>query len=213
MKLLVKVLVGVLALSGLAYLFIRTASNTRSEPYQVQRQHLTGWTLALESSGGPSSPLLVLRPPPDLGGDLFRQVFARMMESMKGSGAADVPIVLRQEYELALASKYTPADLFDAARLAGLESTAFAPRCVAVRRISEPGLTRQVYFVLFDAPAFGQFREELRRGLGASASSVMFDPAGLSPVLIVGASDASFDRWLPLRADAAADCIAPLSVN
>ena len=213
MKLLVKLVIGVLVLTGLAYLFVRTASDTRSEPYQVQRQQLSGWTLALEESGGPSSPLLVLRPPQDLGGDLFRQVFTRMMESMKGSGVADVPIVLRQEYELALAAKYTPAELFDAARAAGLESAAFAPRCVAVRRISEPGLTRQVYFVLFDAPAFGQFREELRRALGGSASSVMFDPAGLSPVLIVGASDASLDRWLPLRADAAADCIAPITVN
>jgi hypothetical protein len=213
MKLILKLAIGVAVAGGLAYLFVRTASDTRSEPYQVQQHQLRGWTLSLETSGGASSPLLVLRPPQELGGDLFRQVFSRMMESMKGSAAADVPIVLRQEYEMSLASVYTPAELFDAARLAGLESAVFAPRCVAVRRISEPGLTRQLYFVLFDAPAFVQFREELRRGLGNSPSSVMFDPAGLSPVLIVGASDAAFDRWLPLRASADADCVASISVN
>jgi hypothetical protein len=68
--------------------------------------------------------------------------------------------------------------------------------------------------MVFDAPAVGQFRqqvsEELRRA-GGDAS--LFDPAALSPVLIVAAIDEDFSRWMPLRADPDADCLAPIEVQ
>ena len=39
------------------------------------------------------------------------------------------------------------------------------------------------------------------------------DPTeALSPILFVGSSDANFGRWLPLRANPEADCVAPIEV-
>jgi hypothetical protein len=104
--------------------------------------------------------------------------------------------------------------LLSAAREAGLEDAAFAPRCLVVRRLSEPRAPRAVYFILFDAPQFGVFRQQvaqLVRSAGGDAS--LFDPAALSPVLIVAALDDGFDRWLPLRVESDAECLAPIEVQ
>ncbi len=83
---------------------------------------------------------------------------------------------------------------------------------MAHRRISEPGITRQVYFVRFDWPAFGAFRQQVAQQMRAAGGSGL-DPAALSPVLIVAASDAQFGRWLPLRAETADDCLAPIAIK
>ena len=88
------------------------------------------------------------------------------------------------------------------------------PRCLAYRRVSEPGVTRQLYFVLFDAAAFERFREQIAALPASSAvPASAFDPAALSPVLIIGASDSAFNRWLPLRADPKTDCLAPITIG
>jgi hypothetical protein len=210
MKLLVKLVIGIALAAGFFYMFLRTAHDVRSEPYTVSAAHLQTWTWATESGARGTSPVLVLRPPQDLGGGLFGQIFQRMMESMKGSTGAGVPIVLRDEYEFALAGRYTPEALLDAARAAGLDQGPFTPVCVATRRVSQPGLTRQLYFVLFDAPAIVAFRQRIAEGLEAMPG--VFEPAALSPVLLIGASDADFDTWLPLRATSD-DCVAPVTVN
>ena len=47
----------------------------------------------------------------------------------------------------------------------------------------------------------------------SAASRSEFDPAALCPVLLVAASDPAFGRWLPLRADPATDCVAPIVVE
>ena len=69
------------------------------------------------------------------------------------------------------------------------------------RRISEPGGTRQVFFILFDAPAISQFRKQI--GL---------DPAALSPVLFVAGVGTDFNAWLPQQVNAESDCLAPVEV-
>ena len=213
MKLIVKLVVALVVVGAFGWMFLRTARDARAEPYVVSAQHLRPWTLAIESGVSSRSPLLVVRPPQELGSGLFSQVFARMMESMKGTTGAGVPVVLREEYELSLAGRYTPEQLLDAARAAGLESADFTPECVAVRRVSAPGLTRQVYFVIFRSPEFASFREQLARDPQGAPASGAFDPSALSPVLIVGATDSEFDTWLPIRAVLAEDCKAPISVN
>ena len=210
----VKLAVGLVAIGGLAYLFLRSVSDTRSEPYLVPAAHLAGWTLAIEESASqPTSPVLVLQPPREFAGEWFRQVFARAMESMKGSSSAAVPIVLQGEFELALAASSTPATLLSAAREAGLETATFTPRCLAVRRISEPGGTRQVYFVIFEAPAFERFRERIAIESQAADAPNPINPAALSPVMIIGATDANLNRWLPIAARPDTDCVAPIVVN
>jgi hypothetical protein len=83
---------------------------------------------------------------------------------------------------------------------------------MAQRRISGPGITRQVYFVRLDWPAFNAFRQQVAQQMRAGGGSG-FDPAALSPILIVAASDAAFSRWLPLRAEAEDDCLAPMAVK
>lgn len=122
-----------------------------------------------------------------------------------------IPLVLKGEFDRAFAGGVTPNALIAAARSAGLESGSVAPRCLAYRRVSEPGATRQLYFVLLNAPAFERFRQQiasLRDGHAVPTDT--FDPAALSPVLFIGASDSAFNRWLPLRADPNTDCLAPI---
>ena len=213
MKLLVKVIVVLALLGGFLYMFLHTAQDVRSEPYTTRRQYLQPWTLSIEPATRSTSPRLVVRPPQEFASGLFGQVFQRMMESMKGSVGSGMPLVLRDEYELALAGRYTPQALLEAARAAGVESSAMTPVCVAVRRISEPGLTRQMYFVIFDAPAVVAFRQQLAKDLEAAPGFTVFDPAALSPVMIIGASDAEFDLWLPIQAIVDTDCVAPITVN
>jgi hypothetical protein len=206
-SLLVKMAIALAAIAVLGYLFINSLETTRSEPYTVARAHLGTWTLVLEDAARPNAPLLSARTAPDLVANLFRQLFQRAMESMSAPVISSIPIVLRGEFDRGLAARMTPADLLAAARAAGLESASHEPRCLAHRRISEPGMTRQTYFAIVESPSIAGFRQQLaRRGEGA------FDAAALTPVMFVGASDGAFDRWLPIRAEAA-DCIAPIQIG
>jgi hypothetical protein len=195
----VKIAVAAAVLAVFGFLFIRSLRDTRATAYTVDRAHLQGWTLALEPAARPNEPLLVLRPGPDLAPDLFQQIFSRAMESLTSHGQPSVPIVLRGEFDRVVADQFTLEALLEAARAAGIETAALTPRCMVHRRVSEPGRTRQVFFVLFDAPSVTQFRQQL--GL---------DPAALSPVLFVAGAETDFNDWLPQRVDADADCLAPV---
>jgi hypothetical protein len=212
-KILIKIAVVLAIVGGFFYLFIRSARSVLSEPYIVGQQHLEGWTLTLETPATPTSPILVARPSQALAGGLYTQIFSRMMESMSGSTGGGVPVILRGEYERAVADLYTPQALLEAARTAGLESAGYTPACVSVQRVSEPGGTRQVHFVIFDAPAFVNFRTQIARELQASPTGGTFDAASLSPVLIVAATDPNFDRWLPISANVDRDCLAPIAIR
>ena len=195
----VKLAVGVVLVAAFGFLFVRSLQDTRAAAYTIDRDHLQGWTLALESATRPNDPVLGLRPGPDLAPDLFQQIFSRAMESLTSHGQPSMPIVLRGEFDRVVADQLTPDQLLEAGRAAGLETAALTPRCMVHRRISEPGRTRQVFFVLFDAPSITQFRQQL--GL---------DPAALPPVLFVAGDGPDFNSWLPQRVDTEADCLAPV---
>lgn len=205
-NLLLKLLIAVVVLAGLGYLFIRSLETTRSEPYTVERAHLGTWTLVLEQGDGVNAPLLSVRTGIELVANLFRQLFHRAMESMNTPTSSSIPIVLRGEYDRGLAPRVTPDDLLAAAREAGLESAAHEPRCLAHRRISEPRNIRQTYFAIVDSPSIVAFRETL-----AWDGQGQFDPAALTPIMFVGASDSTFHQWLPIRADDS-ECVAPIEV-
>lgn len=210
-KLLGKFVVALVVLTGLGFFFVRSVRESRSAPYTVKLVHLRNWTVAIEPASSPNAPMLTLRPPEDLSSDLFRQLFARAMESLAAPSPAAMPVVLQGEFNRVFAGHLTPDALVAAARDAGLESGPVEARCLAYRRVSEPGSTRQLYFVLFDMPAFARFREQvggrLKREGGARAD---FDPAALSPVLFIAASGPASSAWLPLRVDPEADCVAPI---
>ena len=209
----IKAVIALAALAGLAVLFVRSADSSRSEPFTVPRDRLSGWRLELEPDAA-SGVLLTLRSDPQLASAVSRQVFARLAESQSTPGRPGIPLVLRSEYDRAMTGRVTPDQLLSAARTAGLETATFEPRCLVLRRLSEPRAPRAVYFILFEAPQFGEFRQQvgqLLRDAGGDAS--LFDAAALSPVLIVAALDSDFDRWLPLRVESAAECLAPIEIR
>jgi hypothetical protein len=199
------------ALGGLGVLFVRSAQNVRAEPYEVARDRLQRWTVATEPASSPSGVVLALRPQRELAAGLFNIVFSRTGESLSGPVPAQMPLVLQSELDPRTAGATTPEALLALARDSGLESAALQPKCMAHRRVSAPGITRQMYFVLFDVPAFDAFRQKLSLRLRDAGAA--FDPAALSPTLIVAASDAMFSQWQPLRADAEKDCFAPIAVR
>jgi hypothetical protein len=213
-KRLINILIALGGLAVLGFLFVRSARDSRADPYTVTRAQLQGWSLAIEPASSPSAPLLVLRPPPELTSSLFHQLFSRAMESLSMPVPAGIPLVLQAEFERVFAGHLTPEALLGAARSAGLESAPLNPRCMAYLRVSDPVRTRQLYFTIFDQPAFGRFREQIGALLGDSASGrTDYDPAALSPVLLVAATDAAFTNWLPLKADPARDCVAPFAID
>lgn len=211
---LIKGVAGLVALGVLGVLFVRSARNTQAEPYEVSRDRLAHWTLAIDAESSHSGVLLALRPPPEFAPALFSKVFTRAGESLSGPAPAEMPLVLKSEFDGAVSGTVTPESLLALARARGLESATIEPRCMAHRRVSQPGMTRQVYFIRFEWPAFDGFRRQVSQQLrDAGNPASAFDPTGLSPVVIIAASDAAFGSWLPLRADAADDCLAPIVVH
>jgi hypothetical protein len=213
MKTLLKVIIALAAGAVLAVLFVRSARSAREQPFTVARQHLAGWMLTLAPDADPLGSSLSITPTAELMPPLGRELFARMGETLHYPPPA-MPVVLRSEFERAIAGVLTREALLAAARDAGLESAPFQPRCMARRRISAPGVVRGIYFIVFDFPQFIQFREQVAQRLRAAGRDAsLFDPTALSPVLIAADLDGSFSGWLPLRADPGADCFAPVVVE
>jgi hypothetical protein len=211
---LLKVVVAVAALGVLAVLFVRSAQSSREMPFTVEQRSLAGWTLVVRPDADALSSWLALSPPASLAASLGREIFRRAGESVNYPTPALLPLLLQAEFDRAFTGVVMPDDIVSLARSAGLESAAFTPRCMGRRRVSEPGATTGVYFLLFDAPAFTRFRQQLVERLGAARGNAsLFDPAALSPVLIVAALDGNFGRWMPLRADPDADCLAPVEAQ
>ncbi|MCA1583265.1 MAG: hypothetical protein LC791_00340 [Acidobacteria bacterium] len=210
----IKLAVALVVLAGVTVLFVRSLEDTRAEPYTVSRDLLRNWSVVIEPPASPSGVVIALRPPSGLVSGLFRQVFSRAGESLSTPAAPSMPLVLQAEFDRAFAGRVTPDVLAEAARHAGLESEPLQPRCLAYRRISDPGITRQLFFVLFDVPEFERFRQAVAALLTAGAGpTASFGPGALLPVLFIAASDAAFSHWLPLGADATEDCIAPIAVE
>jgi hypothetical protein len=213
-RVLIKVGVALVVLAGLAFLFIRSVRDTRSEAYTIEPEHLRNWTLALEPGSAPTSPALMLKPPPGLANGLFRQIFARAMESLNMPSTPVLPLLLQGELDAAFAGRVTPEALLEVARSAGLEGATHQPRCLGYRRVSDPaGRPRQLYFALFESPAFERFRQQAAALLpGGDGRSSGFDPAALSPAVMIAAADPAFGLWQPLRANPQTDCVAPIRV-
>ena len=212
MRLLLKIVVALAVIAVLGWLFIRSAQNVRSEPYEIARARLSGWTLAIDPAPETSGVLVGLQPDKMTAATLFSQVFSRTGESLSGPVPAAIPLVLQREFTRAAAGSLTPDALLAAARAAGLDASAFEPRCMAHRRISEPGITRQLYFIRFDWPAFAAFRRQAAEQMRAAGGAGL-DPATLTPLMIVAGTDAAFGRWLPLSAESADDCLAPVAIK
>jgi hypothetical protein len=199
----VKALLAVAALSALGYLFVRSVADVRSEPYEMASAQLTNWTLAADSEQMAEDAAIALRPPAELPMNLFRQLFARQMESLSTPAAPGIVLVRRTE----LASGVTADQLLSLARESGLDRATLSPRCIGYRRVSARGLVRQLYFVWFTLPEYDAFR---RRVTALAAPG--YAPAAMSPVMLT-AAEPGFEGWHPIAVDEDADCVAPVTVR
>ena len=214
MKRLLQIVAAVVIAAGVAWLFVRSAQSSRSEPYTLVADHLRGWTVVLDPAPDASGVLVALRPPQALAPRLFQQVFSRAMESLNAPASPAMPLVLQQEFEQAFSGRVAPDLLLAAARDVRLEDTAIEAVCLAHKRESTAGATRQLYFALFRAPAFQAFREKAASMIAtAGGAATAFDPNLLHPMVIIGASDPAFRRWFPLAGDPQALCVAPIVVT
>ena len=211
MKRLLQVAAAIAIAAGVGFLFVRSARSARAEPYSLSPEHLRAWTVVRDDAPDASGVIVALRPPQRLAPQLFQQVFTRAMESLNAPAVAVMPLVLHQEFDQAFRGRVEPDALIAVAREAGLEDAPVEPVCLAHRRESQPGATRQLYFAVFRVPAFHAFRLKAAALLSPSGgASSVFDPQALSPVVFVAASDAGFRRWLPLPRDPQSDCVAPI---
>lgn len=209
----IKIVVGLIAVVVFGILFIRTARNVGAEPYTLARASLSGWTVTLDPEPAASGVLLGLQPPDAMAPPLFSQLFTRSGVSLSGPSPVVMPLVLQREFERALSGTIAPDALVALARDSGFESIAPRPLCMASRRVSQPGLTREVYFLRLAHPSFGPFRRQIADRAGAAGASPSFDPNGLSPVVILAGTDANFASWLPLAGEDTQDCLAPIAVQ
>jgi len=200
---LIKVAIAIVLLAGIGLLFVRSVKDTRAEPYVVSASHLRNWTLAIDTAADADGAVVSLRPQPELPMNLFRQLFSRQMESLGTPSQPGIALVLRRE----IPSELTADSVLAIARDAGLEGVTPAPRCVGYRRVSDPGITKQLYFMWFDVPGFDRFRQAL-----ASRAGPGFTAGGLSPVLMM-AAEPGFTGWMPVVVDQNRDCIAPVTIK
>jgi len=214
-KRIAKVGVGLALLAGFGFLFLRSLRGSRGEPYTIPSDSVGPWSLATVSGAGPGEPMLVLRPPRMLVNGLFGQLFKRTMESMGEPAAPGIPVVLQDELTRALAGHpaLTPEALLAAARQAGLDAASPKPLCIAHRRAPDGRERQQVFFAIFDLPAFGQFRQHLAAQWNSGIAPKAFDPARLSPALIIATVESTTESWLPLSPDPKVDCIASIAIS
>lgn len=179
--------------------------------YNVESGELSGWTLVTSPPDDPA--LVALQPPAPLSTDLFQQLFQRTGEALVAPAHPSVPLVLRSEYADSLQGVLSIEDILNQARDLGLETARFEPVCMGRRRESAPGRSDALFFVLFDAPVFDAFRDELRPLFPEHAGAFPYEPKALSPILTIAATDRHFERWWPMAVKTALDCRASLRVT
>ena len=206
---LIKLAVGLLAIVVFGVLFIRSVRNVGAQPYTLRRATLASWTVALDPAPATSGVRLALWPPGTFAAPLFSQLFTRSGLSLSGPNPVSMPLLLESEFTRSVNGAVVPDALVQLARESGLESLQPTPQCMASRRVSEPGVTREVYFLRFGDAAFTAFRQALAARIGTGG----FEPAALSPVVIIAATDANFGSWLPLQGEPTQDCLAPVELQ
>lgn len=195
----------VLAVALLVTLVV-VALRTRG-PYNVEAGELSGWTLVRGEPGDPA--VVALQPPAPLATELFRQVLGRRGPALVAPARPSVPLVLGSEYADSLQGALSIEDILNMASDAGLTEARFEPVCMGQRRES----SQQLFYVVFAARAFNDFREHLTPLFQEQAGAVPYDPALLRPILTVAATDQHFAHWWPITFDAASDCQSSLHVD
>lgn len=205
---LVKLALVLVALVVVPWLFLRTLQDTIAAPYSVPEGSLSGWTLVLADPMRPAVWAVGLQPPDLFRAGLFDQLFDRTMASMTSPVDDALPIVLDSELRGGLAAGLSPEAIRRAADEAGLEQVSLQPVCMAVKRETFAGRTREFFFVVFDVPEVDAFRRRLGEMVGGGAGADAFGPLDL--ILPIAGSDTAFTGWWPVVVDREVDCQAPV---
>ena len=201
--------VAVLVVTALSWLIVRTIRSRGA--YSVDAITLSGWTLV---AGEPGTPALVaLQPPPELSPMLFRQLSQRTRQSLMAASRPSIPLVLQAEYADSLQGVWSVDDIFRLARETNLETTRFEPVCIGQHTESTSGRTDQLFFAVFSAPAFDEFRQQLTPLFPEHGGWGVFDPLALRPILTVAATDRELGHWWPLTVEQRTDCQASLRIK
>jgi hypothetical protein len=180
-------------------------------PYHVDAVALSGWTLVTAPAGDPA--LVALQPPPRLATDVFQQLLQRTGRSLVTPVRSSVPLVLRDEYADSLQGVLSVEDILDRARDAGIEAARFEPVCLGQRGESAQGRSDALIFVVFDAPVFDKFRDELTPLFPEHAGAVPYNPKALHPILAIATTCRDVARWWPIALHQQADCVAVLEIK
>ena len=207
-KLFVFIALAVVAVAAALTWFV-SRERTR-KPYVVPQAALSGWTLV--TSDGTDPWVVGARPPDALTSSLFEEVSRRAGRTLVAPPHRALALVLRSEFDDGLQGVYGTDSVLRIASDAGIESARFQPVCLGHRTSTGLGGRSDLYFVAFDSPAFNQMRVDLLPAQPEHAGVGVYEPATLTPILIVGATDNAFDRWWPLTFDPARDCEADLAL-
>jgi hypothetical protein len=198
--------VTLLVVAGLVVLILR---DTGSEPYSVPRNTLSGWTLGV---GGTDEPWIAgLRPPV-----LLTKTLLEQLSDKAGARLSDatptLPLVMRDEYADGLQGVHSVENILRFARDAGLESAPFQPVCLA-RHTRGERASGELYFVVFEASAFRDFRQDIIPAFPEHAGTGIYDSGGLLAILPIAVSEGSSNTWWPIAFDQARDCVAQIFVE
>ena len=205
---LVKLTVGLAVLIVVPWLFLRTLQDTIAAPYPVEPGSLSGWTLVLADPMRPAVWAVGLQPPALFRAHLFDQLFDRTMASMTSPVDDVLPVVLASEVRGGSAARFSPEAIRQAADETGLERARLEPVCMAVKRETFSGRTREFFFVVFDVPEVAAFRRRLGEMAGGGAGADALAPLDL--ILPIAGSDTAFAGWWPVVVDREVDCQAPV---
>jgi hypothetical protein len=170
-------------------------------PYKVDEALLSGWKLAAAPPGTPA--VVEATPPARLLEQLFRQVSRRTNHPLVQPDRAAVPLVLTDEYSDSLQGALSIQDIISVGEGVGLDSARFEPVCIAERR-QENG--DELYYAVFDAPLFDQFRYELTPLFPEQAGSGVYYPPAVRLIMAVAATSKDVSRWWPIGVNPQNEC-------
>jgi len=206
-RIVVKLVLGAGMLVLLPWLFMQTLQNTIAEPFELDGERFSNWTLVAPERGASTFVAVGLRPPAMLTSMLFNELFDRTMSSMTAPGEDLLPLVFAREFGV---GGLSIAELLQVARDVGLEQAPLRPVCMAVKREPFAGRTREFHFVLIDMPELAAFRRKIAAIAVERGGGARFEP--LEPVLPIAGSDTAWESWWPLDVDPVIDCQAPITL-
>ena len=176
-------------------------------PYRIDATLLSGWKLEAAPPG--TAAVVEAQPPARLLEELFRQVSRRTNQTLVAPDRAAVPLVLVGEYSDSLQGALSIEDIVKVGEGVGLDTARFEPVCIAERH-RENG--DELFFAVFDAPLFDQFRYELTPLFPEQAGSGVYYPPAVRLIMAVAATSKDFDRWWPIGVNPQNDCSVSLRV-